>query len=231
MTITSASIDLSSSENKRKVDLRAIIEDVLDDTDPGAGAADRRNWILWTFLYIIWYEGKNATTRRQDGGGPARGLMQMEPATLHDLVKQYVFGPTSGLIANLAQAAGVSDDDMKNALRDFRDHPEPPQNRWPATSSSNSAHKVETWLVTVDSFGIKLMRYYFKRNSQHAFPPANLGDISNSPQAAQFKAQHSEHWAQWWKKQFLGSPTETPQQERDRKKGDFEQRARHLDTV
>lgn len=127
MTITSASIDLSSSENKRKVDLRAIIEDVLDDTDPGAGAADRRNWILWTFLYIIWYEGKNATTRRQDGGGPARGLMQMEPATLHDLVKQYVFGPTSGLIANLAQAAGVSDDDMKNALRDFRDHPEPPQ--------------------------------------------------------------------------------------------------------
>lgn len=231
MAITSAAIDLGASEKNRYISLRTIIEDVLDDTDPGTVAADKRNWILWTFLYIIWYEGKNATTRRQDGGGPARGLMQMEPATVHDLIKEYVFGPTSGLIANLAQAAGVSVDDMRNALKDFRDHLEPPQNRWPTQSTTNSAHKVENWLLTSDTFGIKLMRYYFKRSSQHSFPPANQGDIVKSPQAEQFKAQHSEHWAKWWKKKFHGSLTETPEQERKRKKLDFEQRARHLDTV
>lgn len=231
MAITPTAIDLSASEEERYQTLRAIIEDVLDDTDPGAGAANKRNWVLWTFLYIIWYEGKQATTRRQDGGGQARGLMQIEPATLHDLIKEYVFGPTTGLIANLAAAAGVSVDDMRHALRDFRDHPEPPQNHWPTADIANRANKVEDWLLTVDSFGIKLMRYYFKRSSHHRFPPANQDDIAESPQEEVFKTEHSEHWAEWWKRTFHGSPTETPQEERKRKKKDFEQRARHLDAL
>ncbi len=224
------SIDVTASETTRYTRLRQIIENILEDTDSGPSNADRRAWILWVFLYIIWYEGAAATTRRQGGGGPARGLMQFEPQTVQDLVDQYIFGPTPGLIANLAAAAGVSTSEMRTALQAFRNHADPASNRWPS-SPTDPAAQVEQWLLDIDSFGAKLMRYYFRRFAGHRFPPASASDLASSPQDERFKAEHSEHWAEWWKRVFHGSATETGEEERTRKRQDFEQRARQLDAI
>lgn len=230
MTLIADGIDLGASDEERYRHLRRIIENVLADTDPAIDEA-RRRWIAWLFLYICWYEGSRATTRTQKGTGPARGFMQFEPQTLWDLIDIYVFGATPGLIRNLAAAAGVSEDEMREALLAFRRSPLPPTNVWPNPTPNDPAGKIERWLLDLDSFGIKLMRFQFRRESAHQFPPEDPADRAQDPQQDRFKGQFSEQWAKWWKRQFRGGAGELPDEERTRKKRDFEERARQLDRI
>src|SRR5688500_13994278 len=117
MTVVPDAIDLGASDDLRYGDLRRIIEEILAETDPDMSAQQRR-WIAWLFLYICWWEGTRATTRTQTGGGPGRGLMQFEPGTVADLFTHYL-SSRPALIANLAAAAGVTPQEMEEALRDF----------------------------------------------------------------------------------------------------------------
>lgn len=166
MTIVSDGIDVRASDAERYRHLRRIIENVLADTDPTMSDA-RRRWLLWLFLYICWWEGSRATTRTQTGGGPGRGFMQFEPGTLVDLLRQYVLSRPA-FIANLAAAAGVTEKDMGDALRAF-DRAVGNTNVWPNPTAPGPARRIEEWLTTLDSFGVKLMRYEFKRHGRH-FP-------------------------------------------------------------
>ncbi|MCO5167918.1 MAG: hypothetical protein M9894_16360 [Planctomycetes bacterium] len=226
MTVIKDSIDLGATDEERYRRLRRIVENVLEDTDPGVDRADRRRWMLWTLLYIMWHEGRGATTRQQGGGGPARGLMQFEPRTLWDLINYFIFGPAPGLIANLAAAAGVSPDEMREALDGFRAFADArDRNVWP-NPTNGPATKIEEWLTTIDSFGIKLFRYYFRaQGDAHRFPPRESSDLTLDAQADSHKDQHAEHWARWWKKAFAG-----PDDERE-KRSTFLERADQLDRI
>lgn len=226
MTVIADGIDLGASAAERYRHLRRIIENVLADTDPNMSEA-RRRWILWLFLYVCWWEGSSATTRTQGGGGPGRGLMQFEPQTAADLIQKYVL-PRSALVANLAAAAGVTEQEMREALEAFLNS-SAPSNVWPNPSNPGPARKVEEWLTSLDSFGIKLMRYEFKRSRAHSFPPADPNDEGQNPQDDRFKGEFSEQWAKWWKKSFGGGATGSPEDERERQKRVFEERARALD--
>jgi len=225
VTVIRDSIDVGASEEERYRHLRRIVENILDDVD-GSASAERRRWIIWVLLYVMWHEGMGARTRTQTGGGPGRGLMQFEPGTLHWLIKEYVLGPTPGLVANLAAAAGVSPDEMREALRSFRDSADPPSNVWPNPAPNSPEKKLERWLLEVDSFGVKMMRYVFKALGQeHTFPPQNDVDRTADPQDERFKSEHSGHWARWWKRKFT-----SPEQEREYR-GQFEEWARRLDEI
>jgi hypothetical protein len=224
VTIKKDSIDLGAIPDERYRHLRRILENVIGDTDPTADA-QHRLWIVWTLLYIIWYEGRGATSRKQTNG-PARGLMQMEPQTLQELIALYVLGSTPGLVANLAAAAGVSRDEMAAALTAFKNAPKPTHNVWPDPAPNDPATKIEQWLLDVDSFGIKLMRYVFRRAGQgHRFPPSDPARVGDDPQSEAHKKDHSEHWARRWKKHFASDTEE------DSEKAEFEGRARQVDDV
>ena len=226
MTVIADGIDLGASGVDRYRHLRRIIENVLADTDPNMSEA-RRRWILWLFLYVCWWEGSSATTRTQTGGGPGRGLMQFEPQTVADLIQQFVLRRPA-FVANLAAAAGVTEREMREALEDFL-RSSAPSNVWPNPSNPGPAKRVEEWLSTFDSFGVKLMRYEFKRHGQHRFPPADPDDEARDPQDERFKGEFSEQWARWWKKSFGGGSSGSPEAERERQKRNFEERARALD--
>ncbi|MCO5169727.1 MAG: hypothetical protein M9894_25595 [Planctomycetes bacterium] len=226
MTVIADGIDLGASDAERYRHLRRIIENVLADTDPAASEA-RRRWILWLFLYICWWEGSRATTRTQTGGGPGRGLMQFEPRTLADLLEQYVLA-RSALVVNLAAAAGVSEQEMREALDAFL-RSSAPSNVWPNPTNPGAAKRVEEWLTHLDSFGIKLMRYEFKRHGTHRFPPREAANEGENPQDERFKREFSEQWADWWKKSFGPGLAGSAEAERERQRGVFEERARALD--
>jgi len=218
MPVKKDSIDVQADDCKRLKKLIAIIENILEDTDPDEKNKDQRRWILFQFLYIIWWESTRASERTQGGGGPARGLIQMEPRTLADIVDNYVFGPAPKLIDNLAKAAGVSEEEMKDALDAFRKSVR--KNTWP---HGGDAGKVEDWLTNIDSFAVKIMRYHFKRFGSHSFPPGDDKNLDENPQAEAFKEEFSEGWATWWKRKFRSD------EERDALIKRFEERARDLD--
>ena len=234
MAISKASINTSAPAIERYEGLSAIIDNVLNEIDPGGSNADKRRWIKWHFLYIIWWEGIRATARQQLGGGPARGLMQMEPATLWDLISHYLLGHTDRL-SNLAGAAGVNFDEMGSKLSEFVDINKTwnsdrqvwvGKNTWPSGSNP-----VEHWLSNVDSFALLIMRYYFRQFLEHRFPPQNPANLSDDPQKPIYKAEHSDGWADWWKRVFYGGPNETPDEQRQRLRREFEVRAGELDLV
>lgn len=222
------SIDTKAEAKKRYEKLKKIIENILDETDPGDEKANKRKWILWHFLYIIWWESTKATKRVQDQKGPARGLIQMEPKTLWSLIKNYVLGPKPGLVANLAKAAGTTEEEMMKALKDFKGSKEPQENKWP---KSENAQKIEEWLTNIDSFAIKLMRYYFKQFREHRFPPEDQENLSKDPRDDKFKEEHAEGWAKWWKRKFKGKTKEQQEKEKKRQKKNFTNRAKELDKI
>jgi hypothetical protein len=116
---------------------------------------------------------------------------------------------------------------MDEALRDFHRNNRVSdgsrgKNSWP---SSGPRKKVEDWQTHIDSFTLLFMRYYFRRFTNHRFPPADPGDLSRNPQAEEFKKQFSNGWAEWWKRAF-SSP-----EEKTRLIREFETRARELDDV
>lgn len=226
MAIRKASINTNWSAEDRYTVLREIIDDVLNETDGGGSNADKRKWITWQFLYIMWWEGTRATERVQRSGGPARGLMQMEPATFWDILEFYV-SRDPARVQLLADATDVSFNEMDQALDDFRRNNlvsdgSRGRNSWPG---SGPRRKIEDWLTNVDSFALLYMRYYFRRFNSHRFPPANSNDLSRDPQGSQFKHEFSEDWAEWWKRAF-SSPDDRARQIRN-----FEERAADLDTV
>lgn len=229
MAIRKRSIDIQSAPGSRYRGLQAICEDVLVHTDPDAGR--RREWIAWQFLYLIWWESGRARHRRQLGDGPARGLIQMEPATLWDLLDRFVL-PKPNRVALLADSAGVSVDDMGFLLGTFREANKlwdddrqtwVGRNSWPV---DGDARQVEEWLTLVDSFAITAMRLYFFQFATHHFPPQSSADLPADPREARFKGEFSEGWAQWWKRVFHGGPAE-----RERLKREFEVRAAELDGI
>lgn len=235
MPVKKDSIDITAKDWERYKKLKEIIEMILEDQDAGDDKKDKRRWILWHFLYIIWMESSGATTRKQGGGGPARGVMQMEPRTLWDVLKWYVLGKTKGLVANLAKAAGVSEKEMREAIDDFvnnnsETYTDPDtgkqkkrgKNSWP---QSGAGKKIEKWLLEIDSFGIKLMRYYFKTmGTSHSFPPADK-DYKKDCKSDAVKDEHANGWAKWWKKVF-GSD-----EEKKKKLKDFKGWAAKLDAI
>jgi hypothetical protein len=231
------SINTKAKDKERYKKLKEIIENILQETDSGDKKADKRKWILWHFLYIIWWESTRATKRVQDKKGPARGLIQMEPKTLWSLIKNYILGPKPGLVANLAKAAGVTEKEMLDALKAFRDAEvfkekdedgNPINNVWP---KNEVAKKVEEWLKNIDSFAIKLMRYYFKQYREHRFPPKKLENMPKDPRGDEFKEEHAEGWARWWKRKFKGETKEEQKKEKKRQKKKFTERAKELDKI
>ncbi len=232
MALQRESINTNSSANERYRGLSRIIGNVLNVLDPGSDKADRRRWIRWHFLYIIWWEGARATARRQFSGGPARGLMQLEPATFWDITQHFT------LLSNhreqwLADAAGVSFNEMDQALRAFIEKNKvwddrlqwwKGRNSWP--TSGGPERKIEDWQSNVDSFATVMMRFHFNRlGNAHNFPPQNANSLSDNPQNDIYKAEHSLGWARWWKRWF-SNPDEEARQRRM-----FEDRARELDDV
>ncbi len=232
MAISRRSINTSDSDFNRYSELSSIISDVLDDLDPGADKADKRRWIRWHFLYIIWWEGDRARARRQYNNGPARGLMQMEPQTFWDITQNFTL-QANRRIEWLAQAAGVSVSEMDNALKTFLEKNKvwdsnlnwwKGRNTWPTSNGAES--KIEDWLSNVDSFAMVMMRYHFARlGSAHRFPPENPANLSDNPQKTAYKAEHSLGWARWWKRWFPS------QDEEFRQRRLFETRAAELDTI
>jgi hypothetical protein len=232
MAISRRSINTSDSDFNRYSGLSSIISNVLDELDPGADKADKRRWIRWHFLYIIWWEGDRARARRQYNNGPARGLMQMEPQTFWDITQNFTL-QANRRIEWLAQAAGVSTSEMDTALKAFIEKNKvwdnnlnwwKGRNSWP--TSNGPERKIEDWLSNVDSFAMVMMRYHFARlGSAHRFPPENPANLSDNPQKTAYKPEHSLGWARWWKRWFP-SPDEEYRQRRL-----FETRAAELDNV
>lgn len=232
MALRRESINTNSSANERYRGLSRIIGNVLNTLDPGSDKADRRRWIRWHFLYIIWWEGARATARRQFSGGPARGLMQMEPATFWDITQNFTL-LSNHRIQWLAEAAGVSSNEMDQALRAFIEKNKvwddrlqwwKGRNSWP--TSGGPERKIEDWQSNVDSFAVVMMRFHFNRlGNAHSFPPQNANNLSDNPQNDIYKAEHSLGWARWWKRWF-SNPDEEARQRRM-----FEDRARELDDV
>lgn len=231
--LTKKKIDVNEKDAKKRAKkLREIVDEVLKETDPdpypnpknqkerdaNEKQKRKRNWIAWHFMYIMWHESAHATTREQGGGGPARGLMQFEPATLKDLLKQYILQEKrkKKTVQNLADAAGVTYEEMERALDAFV--AKQAGNAWPAGAPEN---KIEKWLRESDTFGIKLMRYHFKRYADHRFP--GDPDYSGDPQGAKAKDAHADGWAKWWKKKFADD------EDRKKKKTQFKKNAEHLD--
>lgn len=143
------------------------------------------------------------------------------------MITFYVFGPTPGLIANLAAAAGVSPEDMRAALDAFRRFQDArDRNVWPNPAPGDPASKVEEWLLSIDSFGIKLLRYAFRAEGDpHSFPPSRPEDLTFDAQDDSLKDDHASHWARWWKRSFGG-----PEDEAE-KRGTFREHAEQLDDV
>ena len=241
--LTKKKIDIKEKDAKKRAKkLREIVDEVLKDTDPDRypnpkSKAERdanekqkrkRNWIAWHFMYIMWHESAKATTRKQKGLKPpkgARGLMQFEPNTVRDLLKEYILQPKQKkqTIQNLADAADVTYAEMEKALAAFL--AKQAGNAWPAGEPEN---KIEKWLSgddknVSDTFAIKLMRYQFKREGEHRFP--GDPDYGGDPQGAGSKGDHAEGWAKWWKKKFDND------EDRKAKKKKFEEDARRLDKV
>ncbi|MGD2071921.1 MAG: peptidoglycan-binding domain-containing protein [Candidatus Thorarchaeota archaeon] len=126
----SKSSETKKNSKNRYKDLRKIIKSILQETDPGEKNANKRKWILWHFLYIIWHESMHATKRKQLAGGIARGLIQMEPRTLWDLTDKYIY-KKKRLVASLAKKVDVSYDEMFKSLKAFRNAGSPINNKWP----------------------------------------------------------------------------------------------------
>ena len=232
MAIFRSSINTGDSAFGRYDGLSRIISNVLDELDPGADKADKRRWIRWHFLYIIWWEGDRARARQQYSGGPARGLMQLEPATFWDITQNFTFKATRR-IQWLADAAGVSYSEMEQALNAYVENNRVwddglnwwrGKNSWP--TSGGAERKIENWLSNVDSFAMVMMRFHFARlGGGHRFPPENTANLSDNPQRDPYKPEHSLGWARWWKRSFPNAGEE------ERQRRNFETRAADLDNV
>ncbi|MEE8593846.1 MAG: hypothetical protein V3T03_06935 [Candidatus Bipolaricaulota bacterium] len=244
-------VDIAEKDAKKRAKkLRVIVDKVLKETDPDpkrkAGESEKdwekrkksqrnkRNWIAWHFMYIMWHESLHATKRKQMKKGPGRGLMQFEPATIQDLLKQYILPnkPASNLkrrkriIRNLANAAGVKCKEMEEALEAFAKSEKAKANGWPGSSSK--AGKLEKWLLESDTFAIKLMRCQFKRYGAHRFP-GDKDKYEGKPQVEKAKEAHAEGWAEWWKKKFKATKDCTEKEVREKKKKEFKGNAENLD--
>lgn len=82
--------------------LRILIEDTLRRID--LYSADAVELLMGTCAQ----ESALGTFRRQLGGGPAVGIMQMEPATYKDIIKHYLrFKPL--LVAKILKVSGLQE--------------------------------------------------------------------------------------------------------------------------
>jgi hypothetical protein len=189
------SITLSDPPANKIKALYQICATLVASAEANADASTQ-GWHSWFYTYLLWHESAQLSTRTQRGAGPGRGLMQFEATTAWDTIKIHVLGPTPGLIARLADAAGVdADSQMKPALRGFAALGDP-DNVWPDDSPVN---QVEAWLLSSDSFGICLMQIQFERF--HAtLPPLPPVAAGEDPRNTDYHAQFAQVWADsWWK--------------------------------
>lgn len=184
--------------------LHKIIQRVLKDTDKDLDAK-KRLWAFWFFMYLIWWESDGLKRRKQVGGGPARGIIQMEPQTLWDVLKRYVLSAkTKGAVANLAKAAGVPEEDMLKAIKAFLDKNKAEKgdphgkNSWP--TDDPEASKIEAWLENNDVFAVKLLRYFFRWHGDEHLPPVAGTDPSGDPRGEAAKKEYAKSWGEGYNK-------------------------------
>lgn len=233
------SIDTNATPEDRKKGLVSICNDVLQQVLPEPEKTNEREWATVFFMYLMWWEGDRATARTQGGGGPGRGLIQLEAGTMWDLYnhysrvlsgaekKKFLDRCTWALMLQTDDPATVQAS-LSAALEDFwnvnkpQAADKPPKNTWPNTGTAAS---VETWVKEVDSLAIMLMYLQLTRGTSRKIPPSDLANLSKNARNDSFKEEHSEAWAAQWKKKFEDDA------ERKKLKGDFQTRARDLDQV
>lgn len=217
-------VGTSDADAKRAADLLDITQSVVDFYDDDKTAA-QREYIVWTLLYMMWWESKSATTRIQDGGGPGRGLMQIEARTLTDLIKHYIRRYADDELPVLATAAGTTRQAIEAALRAFQtfnngdtQDDDDITNVWPEPStppSANVAGLVSACLwdsgQCSDTFGVVLMREYFKHQAGQTFPYV----AGKHPWDADLADTMFGQWRDYWKR-VGGEPYKTQYQARMR---------------
>lgn len=204
-------INLGSSAKTRYSTLVGICDAVLLHMLPEDDDAEQRMWARAFFTYLMWWEGGSATTRTQYSGGPGRGLMQFEPATIRDLYNHYanVVNRQEHFIDTVGWALSADSAAAANAFEAFLKSTRPLSNRWPTTNSK--AAPVQAWLLNDDTFGIALMYLQLTRGTAKKIPPRLQSELSKSPYGESYKTQHAEFWARYWKRSF-SSPKERKKQ-------------------
>ena len=248
------SIDATPGDRARH--LKKTISEVLRDTDPGDENADKRKWILWFFMYLIWWEGNRATARVQIGGGPGRGLCQIEPNTAMDGITFILKDPKK--IENLGRACGFiydSKDDrdgskLRKLIEEFKKALEmfaktvsknnetakadkskkKDANRWPNDDENeDSPASIEGLIRRSDTFAIKLMRYIFMwREATESLLPDDK-DIGGDPWKDEFKAHFARLWADYWKRSFPGKDKAAKDAAKKAAMDEFIEREKELD--
>ncbi|HZU96250.1 MAG TPA: hypothetical protein VFF73_06035 [Planctomycetota bacterium] len=222
------SIDVTDAERIRH--LQRIVQRVIKDTDKDA-TKRKQLWMFWFFLYLIWWESEGLKRRVQRGTGPARGIIQMEPQTLWDVLKRYVL-KEKDRVANLAKAAGVSEDEMEKALKGFvernktsKEGEDVGKNEWPEPPKPDSETPpppeidVEGWLRSNDTFAVKLLRYFFKWHGDEHLPPDEGTDEKADPTDDEFKKQFAKDWGEGYNRGPEGK----------KKQSEFVEKAKGLD--
>ena len=152
-------------------------------------------WRCWFYVYLMWHESGGLRTRSQTAPGTARGLMQFEAATAWDVIKIYVMGPTPGLVARLAAAAGVDRATVAiPVIKAFAALPNP----GPVWPPIGLAKQIEHWLLAHDSFGIELMQMQFAR--YRVFIPGVPVRLLRGPRSPAARQSYANLWADaWWR--------------------------------
>lgn len=151
----------------------------------------------------MWWESDSATTRVQANNGPARGLMQMEARTLTDLIRHYIRPNQTDEVPVLASAAETTSQSLQSALLAFQtfnngDIGDDTQitNTWPPISNVAGLVSACMWddAFCSDTFGIVLMREYFKHQADHRFPYVEGKNPWDDALAEAIFDQWCNHW-------------------------------------
>lgn len=192
--------------------LSEICDAVVLQARPGNSDAinNQRIWESAFFVYIMWWEGNSATTRTQMGGGPGRGLMQLEPATVRDLYNHYknVIKKVDQFKSLCSFSLSIPPSEIGTSFDAFLNS-SAVNNRWPGKTTQ--AADIERWLTSDDSIGVALMHLQLTRGTTLKIPPRKTTQLSLDPRREQFKQDHAELWADYWKKSFT-SPQQRKQQ-------------------
>ena len=188
------SVDSAEPDPIARVDaLKAVIIPLITAAEPLLDPA-MTNWRTWFYVYLLWHESAQLTTRVQRADGPGRGLMQFEPSTAWGTIKYYVLGATPGLVARLARGAQVDAASvMLPTLRKFANLLDPGET-WPA-----AVPEIERWLVQRDGFAFTLLQIALER-FRVSLPPFLPILSTVDPRDPLVQPQFAEVWADcWWK--------------------------------
>ncbi|MBN1574795.1 MAG: hypothetical protein JW984_16485 [Deltaproteobacteria bacterium] len=111
--------------DQAKIDrFRSILNDlnfVLDQTDPELDE-NRRCWMAYHLLYMIWHESDTGTATAQYHGGPARGIIQIQPNRAYDVVKYILKKGSTDNINEFAKSSNIDEKDIPFFKKVFQDY-------------------------------------------------------------------------------------------------------------